>query len=47
MRATYFVLASDPSFPNLFPFLLQFDLWNTFFAELSTRHFLFLLEFDL
>jgi len=47
MRATYFLLASDPSFPKLFPFLLQFDLWNTFFAEFSTRHFLFLLEFGL
>jgi len=34
-------------FPRLFHFLLQFDLWKTFFADLSTRHFPFLLEFDL
>ena len=46
-RATYFLLASDPSFPRLFPFLLQFDLWKNFFAALSARHFPFLLEFDL
>jgi len=46
-RAMYFLLASDPSIPRLFPFLLQFDLWKTFFADLSTRPFPFLLEFDL
>ena len=34
-------------FLRLFPFLLQFDLWKTFFADLSTRQFPFLLEFDL
>ena len=34
-------------FPRLFPLLLQFDLWKTFFADLSTRRFPFLLEFDL
>jgi len=45
--ATYFLLASDPSFPTPFPLLLQFDLWKTFFADLSTRHFPFLPEFDL
>ena len=28
------------------PFLLQFDLWKTFFVDLSTRRFPFLLEFD-
>ena len=52
-RATYLLLASDPSatffrpFPRLFPLLLQVYLWKTFFADLSTRHFPFLLEFDL
>jgi len=45
--ATYFLLASDPSFSRLFPFLLQFDLWKTFFAVLFARHFPFLFEFDL
>ena len=34
-------------FPRLFPFVLQFDLWKTFFTDISTRHFPFLLEFDL
>jgi len=35
-------------FPRLFPFLLQLDLWKTFFADLSTRHFpSVLLEFVL
>ena len=33
-RATYYLLASDPSFPRLFPFLFQFDLGN--FGDLST-----------
>ena len=28
-------------------YFFQFDLWKTFFADLSTRHFPFLLEFDL
>jgi len=34
-------------FPRLVPFLLQIHFWKTFFTDLSTGHFPFLLEFDL
>ena len=34
-------------FPRPFPLLLQVYLWKTFFADLSTKHFPFLLELDL